>query len=108
MNRARMKPFLIGGGILAVGVLGLALLVALRPEPPKIEPLRQSPLVTTVQPELRQGHLTVRGIGDYLAYLDARRNFVRVETAVTAAQRALASARLAVHRALGGAWIDET
>ncbi len=50
----------------------------------------------------------VRGIGDYLAYLDARRNFVRVETAVTAAQRALASARLAVHRALGGAWIDET
>ena len=63
MNRARMKPFLIGAGILAVGVLGLALLVALRPEPPKIEPPRQSPLVTTVQPELRQGHLTVRGNG---------------------------------------------
>ena len=47
----------------------------------------------------------VRGIGDYLAFLDARRNLVRVETSVTAAQRALASARLAVHRALGGAWI---
>ncbi len=63
MNRARMKPFLIGAAILAVGVLGLALLVALRPEPPKIELPRQSPLVTTVQPELRQGHLTVRGNG---------------------------------------------
>ena len=49
----------------------------------------------------------VRGIGDYLAFLDARRNLVRVETSVTAAQRALASARLAVHRALGGAWIDD-
>ena len=63
MTRASIKPFLIGAGILAVGVLGLALLVVLRPEPPKIEPPRQSPLVTTVQPELRQGHLTVRGNG---------------------------------------------
>ena len=50
----------------------------------------------------------VRGIGDYLAFLDARRNLVRVETSVTAARRALATARLAVHRALGGAWIVET
>ena len=48
----------------------------------------------------------VRGIGDYLAYLDAQRNLVRVETSVTMARRALANARLAVHRALGGAWID--
>ena len=49
----------------------------------------------------------VRGIGDYLAYLDAQRNLVRVETSVVSAQRALAASRLAVHRALGGAWINE-
>ncbi|MFQ5569745.1 MAG: efflux transporter outer membrane subunit [Rhodothermales bacterium] len=49
----------------------------------------------------------VRGIGDYLAYLDARRNLVRVQTSVASAQRALAGARLAVHRALGGAWIED-
>ena len=63
MTPAKTKPFLIGAGILAVGVLGLALLVALRPEPPKIDPPRQSPLVTTVQPAVRQGNLTVRGNG---------------------------------------------
>ena len=49
----------------------------------------------------------IRGVGDYLAFLDARRNLVRIETSVTASQRALAAARLAVHRALGGAWIEE-
>ena len=63
MTPAKTKPFLIGAGILAVGVLGLALLVALRPEPPKIDPPRQSSLVATVQPVLRQGNLTVRGNG---------------------------------------------
>ena len=49
----------------------------------------------------------IRGVGDYLAFLDARRNLVRIETSVTASERALAAARLAVHRALGGAWIEE-
>lgn len=46
------------------------------------------------------------GIGDYVAYLDARRNLIRVETSLASAERALADARLAVHRALGGAWIE--
>ena len=48
----------------------------------------------------------VRGIGDYLAYLDAQRNLVRVELSLATARRAVYDARLAVHRALGGAWIE--
>ncbi len=48
-----------------------------------------------------------RGVGDYLQYLDARRNLVNVETNLAAADRALAEARLGVHRALGGAWLPD-
>ncbi|MEM1093533.1 MAG: TolC family protein [Bacteroidota bacterium] len=47
------------------------------------------------------------GVGDYLAYLDARRNLVRVQTTLASAERSVADARLAVHRALGGAWVDD-
>lgn len=46
-----------------------------------------------------------RGVGDYLAFVDAQINLVRVQTTLVSAERALASARLAIHRALGGAWI---
>lgn len=45
-----------------------------------------------------------RGVGSYLEYLDARRNLVTVETGLANAERSLADARLAIHRALGGAW----
>lgn len=45
-----------------------------------------------------------QGIGDYVALLDAERNLVRVKTARVNARRDLATARLAVHRALGGTW----
>ena len=45
-----------------------------------------------------------RGVGNYLDYLDARRNLVTVDTNLASAARTLADARLAVHRALGGAW----
>ncbi len=47
-----------------------------------------------------------RGVGEYLAYLDARRNLVGAETTLAEAERGLAEARLAVHRALGGAWVE--
>ena len=46
------------------------------------------------------------GVGDYLAYIDAVVNQIRVEVRVLEAQRSLANARLSVHRALGGAWVD--
>jgi NodT family efflux transporter outer membrane factor (OMF) lipoprotein len=48
-----------------------------------------------------------RGVGDYLAYLDARQNLAGTETNLAAAERSLAEARLAVHRALGGAWVRD-
>jgi multidrug efflux system outer membrane protein len=45
------------------------------------------------------------GIGDYVAYLDALRQSLNVESTRATAGRDLAVARLNVHRALGGAWI---
>lgn len=46
------------------------------------------------------------GIGDKPDYLDALRNELTVESALTSAERDLALARLAIHRALGGAWTE--
>lgn len=48
-----------------------------------------------------------RGVGDYVSYLDARTSLVIAQTTMANTQRALAEARLAVHRALGGAWVDD-
>ncbi len=45
------------------------------------------------------------GIGGYADFLDALRAFLNVESALAGAGRDLALARLAVHRALGGAWV---
>lgn len=45
------------------------------------------------------------GVGDYVSYLDARRNLASARSTLSDAERGLAEARLAVHRALGGAWI---
>ena len=44
------------------------------------------------------------GVVGYTDYLDALRTLLNVEAALAAATRDLALARLAVHRALGGAW----
>ena len=44
------------------------------------------------------------GVGGYTDFLDASRTRLNVEAALAAAERDLALARLAVHRALGGAW----
>ena len=46
----------------------------------------------------------VSGLSDYADVLDASRTLKRVESALAGAERDLALARLAVHRALGGAW----
>ena len=45
------------------------------------------------------------GIGGYADFLDALRAVLNVESALIGAQRDLALSRLAVHRALGGAWV---
>ena len=49
----------------------------------------------------------LRGTGDYLGLLDARGNLVLSEIGLTESRRSLADARLAVHRSLGGTWIQE-
>jgi NodT family efflux transporter outer membrane factor (OMF) lipoprotein len=48
-----------------------------------------------------------RGVGDYVSYLDAQRNFLQARDGVVQAQRALAEARLSVYRALGGTWTEK-
>ena len=47
-----------------------------------------------------------RGIGDYLALLDAEQNLAQVRQRFATATQSLVEARLAVHRALGGTWTD--
>jgi outer membrane protein TolC len=48
-----------------------------------------------------------RGVGNYIAYLDSRQNLASAEINLASAERSLADARLAVHRALGGAWVQD-
>jgi len=48
-----------------------------------------------------------RGTGDYSDWLDARLNVLRSRRLMVEAERAVAEARLGVHRALGGAWKRE-
>ena len=48
------------------------------------------------------------GVGGYADFLDASRTVLNVESALAASERNLALARLAVHRALGGAWTAPT
>ncbi len=47
------------------------------------------------------------GVGDYLSLLDAERNLLRVQISQSSAERSLATARLTLHRALGGNWLDK-
>ena len=46
----------------------------------------------------------VSGVADYATYLAAARNHVSLQSALAAGRRDLGFARLALHRALGGAW----
>ncbi|WP_419163456.1 efflux transporter outer membrane subunit [Candidatus Palauibacter sp.] len=47
------------------------------------------------------------GVGNYVEYLDARVNLNGAETTLALAERGMGEARLAVHRALGGAWVAQ-
>ena len=60
---AGMSPFFKGLTIIAVGVIGLVLLMVLRPRPEAQEPPRRVPLVVTAPADVRSGHLTIRGNG---------------------------------------------
>jgi RND family efflux transporter MFP subunit len=63
MKKGTMKMWMIGGGILATGFVGMVLLIALRPDPPKIEPEHTAPLVLAVKAERGSGPLMIRGNG---------------------------------------------
>ena len=47
------------------------------------------------------------GVGQYSDYLDALRQQYQIESALSSAGRDVALARLAVHRALGGDWVQD-
>lgn len=57
------KPFLIGLGILAIGVIGFIILVSLRPEPPREERTVLAPVVQISPAIEASGPLTVSGTG---------------------------------------------
>ena len=49
----------------------------------------------------------VSGVGGYEAFLTASQTYLGAQSAQAAAERDLGYARLALHRALGGAWTDD-
>ena len=53
-----------------------------------------------------QARRYVSGVGDYANFLAASRTLVSASSALATAERDLGLARLALHRALGGAWSD--
>ncbi len=63
MGTRSYRPFLFGLAILAIGVIGLMIFIALRPEPPREEIVTTAPIVETRAIVASSGPLTVRGSG---------------------------------------------
>ncbi len=63
MTQHTYKPFFIGLGILLTGVVGLIILVALKPDPPKESPVVRAPLVESIPVLGHSGSLDVSGTG---------------------------------------------
>jgi RND family efflux transporter MFP subunit len=59
----RLSSRMKGAIILLAGVIGMVLLIVLRPRPAQQEPLRLPPLVATVAVDARHGTIQVRGNG---------------------------------------------
>ena len=49
----------------------------------------------------------VSGVGEYESFLTAAQNLLGAQSGLAAAERDLGYARLALHRALGGAWTTQ-
>lgn len=49
----------------------------------------------------------LKGIGEFDKVLEARRNFFNAEAGLITAKKNLALSRIRLHKALGGAWVDE-
>lgn len=67
MSTIKSKWFLIGAGIVATGIAGLLILIAMRPEPPREERQELAPLVRVAEAEERSGVVTVSGSGSVSA-----------------------------------------
>jgi len=67
MSTITSRWFLIGAGIVAVGGVGLLILIAMRPEPPRGEREELAPLVRVAEAEARSGVVTVSGSGSVTA-----------------------------------------
>lgn len=67
MSSNRLRSFIIAAGILAVGVVGMLILIGLKPDPPKDEPVVQTPIVEVVNVTASSGHLTISGNGTVTA-----------------------------------------
>jgi len=63
MSTNRLRSFAIAAGILAIGVVGMLILVGLKPDPPKDEPVAQAPIVEVVKAVASSGRLTINGNG---------------------------------------------
>jgi len=63
MKTGNMKMGMIGAGILAAGIIGMVVMVALKPEPPKVQPAKTSPLMIVARAEMQWGPLKIRGHG---------------------------------------------
>ena len=72
MSTLTSRWFLIGAGIVAVGVVGLLVLIALRPEPPREEREELAPLVRVAEAEPRSGVVTVSGSGSVSAVRESQ------------------------------------
>ncbi len=73
---------------------------------------RRHALIASLAEEARteavlQERRYVAGVTDYTNYLVASRTLVSANSALATAERDLGLARLALHRALGGAWTAE-
>ncbi len=81
-----------------------AALVAYEKEKRRVGFLREQVASARASAANQQRRFT-RGLGDYLAFLDARQALAQSRTRLAAAEQAAVGARLTVHRALGGAWV---
>ena len=67
MSTNRLRSFIIAAGILTIGVVGMLILIGLKPDPPKDEPVVQAPIVEVVYVTASSGHLTISGNGTVTA-----------------------------------------
>ncbi|NNF03632.1 MAG: efflux RND transporter periplasmic adaptor subunit [Rhodothermales bacterium] len=72
MSTVTSKWFLVGAGIVAVGIVGLFALSAMRPDPPREQRRELAPLVRVAEATRRSGVISVSGSGAVAAVREAQ------------------------------------